>query len=95
MTQQEDVASGAEKLVSLRNFTQNNAHLIKGFGTPLAIMAILAMVVLPIPAMVLDILVFVLYYTLARGYAGGCLYPTATGFRCLSNRSAYRHSTAA
>lgn len=50
------MAGGAEKLVDLRNFTQNNAHLIKGFGTPVAIMAILAMVVLPIPAMVLDIL---------------------------------------
>ena len=50
------MAGGAEKLVNFRNFTQNNAHLIKGFGTPLAIMAILAMIVLPIPAVVLDVL---------------------------------------
>ena len=50
------MASGAERLNSLKGFAQRNPHLIKGFGTPLAVMAILAMVVLPIPPMMLDIL---------------------------------------
>ena len=43
------MASGAAKLNNLKGLEQANSHLIKGFGTPLAVMAILAMVVLPIP----------------------------------------------
>ncbi|MAD52992.1 MULTISPECIES: flagellar biosynthesis protein FlhA [unclassified Idiomarina] len=50
------MASGAARLNNLKGLAQANSHIIKGFGTPLAVMAILAMVVLPIPPILLDIL---------------------------------------
>ncbi|EKE80825.1 flagellar biosynthesis protein FlhA [Idiomarina xiamenensis] len=50
------MASGAQRLSGVKQYAQNNAHLIRGFGTPLAVLAILAMVILPMPPILLDVL---------------------------------------
>ncbi|RUO79808.1 flagellar biosynthesis protein FlhA [Idiomarina tyrosinivorans] len=50
------MATSGQRLLGIKQYAQANAHLAKGFGTPLAVMAILAMVILPIPPLVLDIL---------------------------------------
>lgn len=44
------------QLGALKNFYQNNARHIYGIGTPLFVLAVLAMVILPIPPFLLDTL---------------------------------------
>ncbi|MCC5855590.1 MAG: flagellar biosynthesis protein FlhA [Idiomarina sp.] len=45
-----------QQLTAMKGFVGKHQHLIKGIGTPIAVVAILAMVILPIPPFILDIL---------------------------------------